>query len=214
MNAHFSLPNRGMRWIASGAFHMGAEWSNPKEASVHTVNVSGFLMDEHAFANAVFALFVDATGYRRVANVGLIPPPIGRAVDGHHMAGDLLRSGSRPQWCLGPRIGRIIPVFATGAEGLGVGRRTATPDRHAADVERSCCVPLSPRGGAEAPSYDRRQPTSGSTCKVITGGPYLCATDRPTATGRRRAVRRWLTPPLAISAFDASSEYKRSKRHD
>jgi formylglycine-generating enzyme required for sulfatase activity len=120
MNAHFSPPNRGMRWIASGAFHMGAEWSNPKEASVHTVNVSGFLMDEHAFTNAVFALFVDATGYRRVANVGLIPPPIGRAVDGHHMAGDLLRSGSRPQWCLGPRIGRIIPVFATGAEGLGV----------------------------------------------------------------------------------------------
>jgi formylglycine-generating enzyme len=57
----------GMRWIPGGTFRMGADGSYPEEAPAHTASVSGFWMDQHTVTNAEFAAFVDATGYRTVA---------------------------------------------------------------------------------------------------------------------------------------------------
>jgi formylglycine-generating enzyme len=48
-------------------------------------------------------------------------------------------------------------------------------DRHAPDAERPCCVPVNPRGGAQARSYDPAQPLVRIPRKVIKGGSYLCA---------------------------------------
>jgi formylglycine-generating enzyme required for sulfatase activity len=62
-----------MRWIPGGTFRMGAEQSYPEEAPVHTVAVSGFWMDEHTVTNQEFAAFVEATGYRTVAERPLDP---------------------------------------------------------------------------------------------------------------------------------------------
>jgi formylglycine-generating enzyme required for sulfatase activity len=46
---------------------MGSEHSYPEEAPVHTVTVNRFWMDECAVTNVESAAFVDATGYRTVA---------------------------------------------------------------------------------------------------------------------------------------------------
>jgi formylglycine-generating enzyme len=63
----------GMRRIAGGTFHMGADGSYPEEAPAHAATVSGFWMDECAVTNAEFARFVAATGYRTVAERPLDP---------------------------------------------------------------------------------------------------------------------------------------------
>ncbi|MBV8612157.1 MAG: formylglycine-generating enzyme family protein [Acetobacteraceae bacterium] len=56
-----------MRWIPGGKFRMGADHAYPEEAPARLVTVGGFWMDEHTVTNADFAAFVDATGYRTVA---------------------------------------------------------------------------------------------------------------------------------------------------
>jgi len=48
-------------------------------------------------------------------------------------------------------------------------------DRHPSEVDKPCCIPRNPRGGAVEESYDRRQPQSRVPRKVIKGGSYLCA---------------------------------------
>jgi len=62
-----------MQWIPGGTFRMGANQSYPEEAPVHTVTVSGFWMDAHTVTNAEFTAFVQATGYRTVAERPLDP---------------------------------------------------------------------------------------------------------------------------------------------
>jgi formylglycine-generating enzyme len=57
----------GMRWIPRGTFRMGAGQFYPEEAPAHTVTVSAFWMDAHTVTNAQFAAFVQATGYRTLA---------------------------------------------------------------------------------------------------------------------------------------------------
>jgi sulfatase modifying factor 1 len=47
--------------------------------------------------------------------------------------------------------------------------------RHAPDAAKACCVPQNPRGGAEAQSYDLRQPQFRIPRKVVKGGSFLCA---------------------------------------
>lgn len=47
--------------------------------------------------------------------------------------------------------------------------------RHAADAQKSCCVPENPRGGREEDSYDPCQPQIKIPRKVIKGGSHLCA---------------------------------------
>ncbi|KQQ15991.1 gliding motility-associated lipoprotein GldK [Methylobacterium sp. Leaf123] len=61
----------GMRWIPGGTFRMGSEQHYPEEAPVHRVAVDGFWMDESPVTNRQFRRFVQATGYRTLAE---IPP--------------------------------------------------------------------------------------------------------------------------------------------
>jgi len=62
-------------------------------------------------------------------------------------------------------------------------------DRHAADG--SCCTPHNPRGGAEAESYDPRQPALNIPRRVLKGGSYLCA---PNYCRRYRPAARHAEP--------------------
>jgi formylglycine-generating enzyme required for sulfatase activity len=62
----------GMVWVPPGWFWMGSEEpmgidDNPNSAPVHRVWVDGFWMDKTEVTNAQFRAFVDATGYRTVA---------------------------------------------------------------------------------------------------------------------------------------------------
>jgi formylglycine-generating enzyme required for sulfatase activity len=47
--------------------------------------------------------------------------------------------------------------------------------RHPRAAERSCCVPVDPRGGAEHGSLDPAQPQFRVPRKVVKGGSFLCA---------------------------------------
>ena len=64
-----------MQWIPGGTFRMGADDSYPEEAPAHAVTVIGFWMDAHAVTNAQFAAFVQATGYRTLAERPLDAAP-------------------------------------------------------------------------------------------------------------------------------------------
>ncbi len=48
-------------------------------------------------------------------------------------------------------------------------------DRHSADAEKPCCVPVDPRGPAVEASYDPGQPQFRVPRRVIKGGSFLCA---------------------------------------
>jgi formylglycine-generating enzyme required for sulfatase activity len=59
----------GMVWIPGGEFSMGSTdpLARPDERPVHRVRVDGFWMDITEVTNAQFAEFVNATGYKTVA---------------------------------------------------------------------------------------------------------------------------------------------------
>jgi formylglycine-generating enzyme len=59
--------------VPGGSFHMGSVAHYPEEAPTRRVRVSGFRIDPYAVTNADFAAFVDATGYRTVAERPLDP---------------------------------------------------------------------------------------------------------------------------------------------
>src|SRR3954454_15736027 len=63
----------GMMLIPGGTFKMGSERHQPEERSIHSVRVDGFWIDRHEVTNAQFRQFVDATGYRTLAERGLDP---------------------------------------------------------------------------------------------------------------------------------------------
>ena len=59
---------QGMKWIPGGRFQMGNESSpHEDERPVHTVTVDGFWMDETEVTNRQFLKFVEATGYKTIA---------------------------------------------------------------------------------------------------------------------------------------------------
>jgi sulfatase modifying factor 1 len=62
-----SSPHPEMVWIPGGTFRMGSEDFYPEEKPVHEVSVDSFLMDRYEVTNEHFSRFVDATGYRTVA---------------------------------------------------------------------------------------------------------------------------------------------------
>jgi formylglycine-generating enzyme len=72
---HDPRPDGGVDsvWIEGGTFLMGADDQHPEEGAVHEVTVDGFWIDRHEVTNAQFARFVDATGYRTLAERGLDP---------------------------------------------------------------------------------------------------------------------------------------------
>jgi formylglycine-generating enzyme len=63
--------------------------------------------------------------------------------------------------------------------------------RHPADAPKACCIPASPRGGAEAESYDPCQPHIKIPRKVVKGGSHLCA---PNYCRRYRPAARHAQP--------------------
>lgn len=64
----------GMVWIPGGSFFMG-DPDLPDAGPVHLVHVDGFWMDRTEVTNEQFAKFVDATGYKTVAEkLPEIPP--------------------------------------------------------------------------------------------------------------------------------------------
>jgi len=68
----------GMVWIPGGRFIMGEDAYYPEEFPQREVVVPGFWIDRTEVTNAEFAKFVEATGYRTVAE----RPVEGRAPDG------------------------------------------------------------------------------------------------------------------------------------
>lgn len=63
----------GMVQVPGGSFLMGSDEHYPEERAAHRVSVSGFWIDRHEVTNAQFRRFVDATGYRTIAERGLDP---------------------------------------------------------------------------------------------------------------------------------------------
>ena len=63
----------GMVLIPGGSFTMGSESERPEERYSHVVRVDGFWIDQHEVTNAEFAQFVEATGYKTLAERGLDP---------------------------------------------------------------------------------------------------------------------------------------------
>ena len=62
----------GMAWVPGGSFWMGDN-EFPDALPEHLVSVDGFWMDKHEVTNAEFARFVDATGYKTIAEQPLDP---------------------------------------------------------------------------------------------------------------------------------------------
>jgi formylglycine-generating enzyme required for sulfatase activity len=63
--------------------------------------------------------------------------------------------------------------------------------RHPQDAPKACCVPLNPRGGEEAASFDPTQPQVRIPRKVLKGGSHLCA---PNYCRRYRPAARHAEP--------------------
>jgi sulfatase modifying factor 1 len=57
----------GMVWIPAGTTMLGSDVHYPEESPAHAVTVDGFFLDLHPVTNLQFAEFVDATGYRTLA---------------------------------------------------------------------------------------------------------------------------------------------------
>ena len=63
-----------MVWIPASTFKMGSDDpAFPDAKPVHEVTLDGFWMDEHEVTNAQFAKFVEATGYKTVAEQPVDP---------------------------------------------------------------------------------------------------------------------------------------------
>jgi sulfatase modifying factor 1 len=78
----------GMVFIAGGSFVMGSDRERPEEQFSHSVKVDGFWIDQHEVTNAQFEKFVEATGYKTLAEHGIDPKT-------HpSMYGDVLAPGS------------------------------------------------------------------------------------------------------------------------
>jgi sulfatase modifying factor 1 len=74
----------GMAWIPGGSFTMGTDHGFPEEGPAVSTAVSGFWMDATEVTNAQFAEFVEATGYRTLAERGVRS---GAAADAPAIAG-------------------------------------------------------------------------------------------------------------------------------
>src|SRR5262245_36052889 len=76
----------GMVWIPGGPFWMGSLDDPEENAPLHQIAVSGFWMDKTEVTNAQFEAFVQATGYKTVAEV----PPSEADLDGQTVPAEKL----------------------------------------------------------------------------------------------------------------------------
>ena len=66
----------GMAWIPPGEFSMGDDSDREKYADalpVHKVRLQGFYIDKTEVTNSQYQMFVDATGYKTIAERPLDP---------------------------------------------------------------------------------------------------------------------------------------------
>lgn len=61
------LSDNKMVWVPGGRFVMGDDPYYPEEGPPHSIAVRGFWIDAHEVTNAEFAAFVQATGYKTMA---------------------------------------------------------------------------------------------------------------------------------------------------
>jgi formylglycine-generating enzyme required for sulfatase activity len=269
-------------FIPGGTFQMGSEAHYPEEAPVHAVSVDSFWMDRTPVTNRQFKDFVEATGYKTVAEItpdakdypgalphmlragslvftppdhpvdlrdayqwwdfafganwrrpygrgssirGLFDHPVvhialadaeayaawcGKSLpteaewefaarggldqaefawgdafmpDGRHMA-NTWQGGFPIENLLEDGYPRTSPVKSFPANGYGLYDMIGNTwewttdwysDRHPDAADKPCCIPLNPRGGAEADSYDLCDPNIRIPRKVLKGGSHLCA---------------------------------------
>jgi len=97
----------GMVWIPGGEFSMGGAdpLARPDESPVHRVRVDGFWIDATEVTNARFARFVEATGYKTVAE---------RAVDWEELKKQLPPGTPKPDEQL-LKPGSLVFVAPSGA---------------------------------------------------------------------------------------------------
>ena len=76
--------------IPGGEFVMGSEVHYPEEAPAHRVAVDGFSIEAHQVTNAQYSAFVEATGYRTVAERPLDPADFPGAPTENLVAGSLV----------------------------------------------------------------------------------------------------------------------------
>jgi sulfatase modifying factor 1 len=77
-------------WIEATSYRMGSDRHYAEERPIHQVSVDGFWMDVTAVTNRQFAGFVDATGYRTVAERPLDPADFPGAPAENLVAGSLV----------------------------------------------------------------------------------------------------------------------------
>ena len=75
-------PYPGMIWVPGATFTMGAEGTYFEEGPAHEETVAGFWMAQHEVTNAEFAEFVEATGYKTLAERGIENPGTGEHIPG------------------------------------------------------------------------------------------------------------------------------------
>jgi len=80
------LAENPLVWVPAGSFIMGDDPREPEEGPPRQVTLKGFWIQTHEVTNAEFAMFVQATGYRTMAERD--PPTLAGA------APDLLQPGS------------------------------------------------------------------------------------------------------------------------
>ena len=95
-----SVAPTGMVWIPGGIFSMGTDESNESLCSVpgltsdafpiHRVKVAAFWMDEHEVTNAEFEKFVQATGYKTIAEIAPIKEEFPEALPDMLVAGSVV----------------------------------------------------------------------------------------------------------------------------
>src|SRR3546814_6083233 len=61
------MPAKDYVWIPGATFAMGADAHLPEEGPARDVDVAGFWIAAHEVTNAEFAEFVNATGYKTLA---------------------------------------------------------------------------------------------------------------------------------------------------
>src|SRR3546814_7995101 len=76
------MPAKDYVWIPGATFAMGADAHLPEEGPARDVDVAGFWIATHEVTNAEFAEFVNATGYKTLAERD--PPKLSGARSEEH----------------------------------------------------------------------------------------------------------------------------------
>jgi len=163
-NASISNAPSGMVTIPQGSFTMGgkSEQADPDEFPRHQVNVSAFYMDMTEVTNAQFIQFVEATGYRTVAE---------RDVDWEEIKAQLPPETPRPPDSV-LRAGSLVFKSTDGPVNLRdysqwwnwtVGADWRHPDGPESDIENRMDYPVVHMAWEDADTYakwaDKRLPT-------------------------------------------------------